>query len=89
MVAYLCDVKSTLRSQNQAVDSLKEQVGLMESEKGDLERKVDYLAALRRDEKETALAVELSLREHCSRAHAAYEAILEYVFCSSTKWADG
>ncbi|KAF8882123.1 hypothetical protein BD779DRAFT_1675106 [Infundibulicybe gibba] len=77
MIAYLCEVKSTLKSQNQAVDSLKEKILQLDTEKAELKQRVDDMIIINRDERETALAVEMSLREHCSRAHAAYGTMVE------------
>jgi hypothetical protein len=75
MIAYLCEVKSKLRAQNLVVDGLNERLGEMGKEKADLEQRIEMLVEKSKDEKETALAVETSLREHCSRANAAYEIV--------------
>lgn len=77
MIAYLCEIKSTLRTQNQAVETLKESNAQLDTEKASLERKIEYMIAMHKDETETSMAVEMSLREHCSRAHAAYETMVE------------
>jgi uncharacterized coiled-coil protein SlyX len=77
MIAYLCEVKSRLRAQNQVVDGLNERLVEMGKEKAELEQRIENLVETNKDEKETALAVETSLREHCSRANAAYEIMEE------------
>jgi hypothetical protein len=68
MISYLCDVKSSLKKQSENFakleidhDSLREQL-TAESEAS--ERKYQDLLQTSTDEKETALAVEKSLREH-------------------------
>ena len=83
MIAYLCEVKSNLRSQNAVVDTLTKQVEELEEEKADLAKQVEDLTVLRKVDSETAIAVEVSLREHCTKAHAAYEAMVEYVLSRS------
>lgn len=70
MLAYLCEVKSTLRTQDQSVEDLKDEIKRLSTEKVELERKLDY-------ERGTAVAVETNLREHCARAHQAYGTLIE------------
>ena len=43
MIAYLCEVKSNLRSQNAVVDTLTKQVTELEEEKADLAKQVEDL----------------------------------------------
>ncbi|KIJ97217.1 hypothetical protein K443DRAFT_681693 [Laccaria amethystina LaAM-08-1] len=77
MIAYLCEVKSNLRSQNEVVDTLTKQVAELAEQKADLAKQVEDLTVLRKVDSETAIAVEVSLRDHCTKAHAAYEAMVE------------
>lgn len=49
----------------------------LEREKVELLRSIEVAASARRDEKETAIFVELSLRNHCATAEAAYKTTLE------------
>lgn len=49
MIAYLCEVKSTLRSQNQAVDSYKEQLEGKQTEHEELSRRVLELDGARKE----------------------------------------
>ncbi len=77
MIAYLCEVKASLLSQTQASAALQGQVDRLEAEKGELEKRIQELKETRRYERQTALAVEKSLRDHCSRAHEAYETVVE------------
>lgn len=70
MIAYLCDIKSKLRDQKAGHEKVVQQ---LVEEKAELNRQAEVVASARKDEKETALAVEMSLRHHCARAHKAYE----------------
>ncbi|KAF8066665.1 hypothetical protein FPV67DRAFT_1417292 [Lyophyllum atratum] len=70
MVAYLCDIKSKLRDQKL---DYEKQLTKLKEEKAEMERKAEVAASARRDERESALVIEMSLREHCARAHKAYE----------------
>ena len=49
----------------------------LKNDRVELQQRLDELNAIRKDEKETALAVEMSLRDHCSRAHAAYSQMVQ------------
>jgi hypothetical protein len=84
MIAYLCEVKSRQRIQRGELDEHKQQILLLNQEKEDLARQkeellrsIEVAASARKDERETALAVELSLRDHCARAHQAYQMMVE------------
>ncbi|CAA7257507.1 unnamed protein product [Cyclocybe aegerita] len=68
LIAYLCEVKATLRTQNHAVETLNEQIKQLTTEKEELTNQLAELESLRNYEKETALAVETSLRSHCDNA---------------------
>jgi chromosome segregation ATPase len=79
MIAYLCDIKAKFRSQKLELEKLRTEASQLTDEKGDLQQQIDKLNTLRKYEKETALAVETSLRDHCARAHSLYTQLAEYV----------
>ncbi|KDR79230.1 hypothetical protein GALMADRAFT_63602 [Galerina marginata CBS 339.88] len=83
MISYLCEVKATLRSQNQAVEMLTDQAKQLTQEKADLRGEIAQLQEARRYEKETALAVEKSLRDHYEEAVNVYRSTLEYVLAKN------
>jgi hypothetical protein len=78
MISYLCDIKSKLKKQTEAYAKLVETLADLESQRDTLrsqltaeqeavdtsERRYRELLQTSRDEKETALAVERSLRSH-------------------------
>lgn len=72
MIAYLCDIKAKFRSQKSELEKLSVEASQLKDENGELQQQIDKLNRVRKDEKETALAVEMSLRDHCARAHATY-----------------
>ncbi|KAJ3517099.1 hypothetical protein NLJ89_g713 [Agrocybe chaxingu] len=77
LIAYLCEVKATLRTQNHAVETLNEQIKQLTTEKEGLTNQLAELESLRNYEKETALAVETSLRSHCDNAVKLYHGMIE------------
>lgn len=77
MIAYLCEVKASLLAQTQTCNALQNQVNTLGAEKAELEKRIQELKETRKYERQTALAVEKSLRDHCWRAHEAYETVVE------------
>jgi len=77
MLAYLCDVKTELRAQKQGTEGLNEQMRQLATEKEELMAKLSEEIETRRYERETALAVETSLREHCAGAVNNYNVLIE------------
>ena len=77
MIAYLCDIKAKLRSQKSELEKLSVETTQLKDENGELHQQIERLNTMRKDEKETALAVEMSLRDHCARAHATYAQLAE------------
>jgi len=77
MIAYLCDIKTKLRSQKSELEKLNMETSQLKDERGELQQQIDKLNTIRKDEKETALVVEMSLRDHCARAHATYAQLAE------------
>ncbi|KAG5646734.1 hypothetical protein DXG03_002416 [Asterophora parasitica] len=60
--------------QNRAVyRQLEEQIKKLEKDKEELERQLSMAAFEREEEKDSAVAVAMSLREQCQREHEAYE----------------
>lgn len=74
MIAYLCEIKTQLRSQNQAVDALKAE---LTAEKADCEKQVQALKEKHEAEREAAAAAETTLRDHVYEAHTAYEIMVQ------------
>ena len=78
MISYLCDIKSKLKKQTETYTKLAEEKAELESQQETLrsqlaaeqeahdesDRRYRELLQTSRDEKETALAVERSLRSH-------------------------
>ncbi|TFK67212.1 hypothetical protein BDN72DRAFT_112218 [Pluteus cervinus] len=77
MLAYLCEVKSMLRAQEQSVEDLNKEISQMTTEKGDLERAISEMESSRKEERESAATMERSLRDHATRAHAAYQTMVD------------
>jgi len=64
-------------AQTQSNNLIQSQINQLHSEKQDLEQRLKEIKSTRRSEQKTAHNVEKILRDHCSRAHAAYEAIVQ------------
>jgi hypothetical protein len=75
-MGYLCEVKLNLQSQTQNNHNLEAQINQLRPEKEDLERRIREVKMIRKSEKKAAHATETALREHCSRAHKAYETVV-------------
>ncbi|EFI26676.1 hypothetical protein CC1G_15447 [Coprinopsis cinerea okayama7 len=79
MVAYLCEVKTTLRAQNAANEALKREHAQLQAEKNELVAKIEQQLRVREQERQAAWATESSLRDHCTKAHEAYETMVQQV----------
>ena len=79
MLSYLCEVKASLRSKTSEVENLTEELTRLKDEKASLRKQVADLEESRRYERETALAVETSLRDHCTQSIEVYKTTLQYV----------
>ncbi len=79
MLAYLCEVKSMLRAQEQSVEDLNKEISQMTTEKTDLERAISEMESSRKEERESAATMARSLRDQATRAHAAYQTMVECV----------
>lgn len=76
-MAYLVDVRSDLFSQKQVCSDLNNQVEQLGKEKAELERRLKDMKVKRRAFRKCAEERESVLRDHCERAHAAYETIVK------------
>ncbi|KAF8654996.1 hypothetical protein AX16_003300 [Volvariella volvacea WC 439] len=76
MLAYLCEVKTTLRTREASVESLTAQVASLKEEKTKLEERIKEMEKVHKEERQAALTMEQNLREHCIKAHAAYETVV-------------
>jgi len=77
MVAYMCELKSDLRKQRTSSDALNDQINALGAEKEDLLSQLQQTEQDRLYERETALAVEKSLREHNALAVRNYHVLIE------------
>ncbi|KAF4584969.1 hypothetical protein EYR40_001795 [Pleurotus pulmonarius] len=78
MLAYMCEVRSKLKIEKKVVEDLHKEIADKEAEKKEVEQKYEDLVLTSRAAKDTATAIEASLREHCDRAQAAYQYMAEY-----------
>lgn len=77
MVAYLFEVKSRLRAQDQVVDDLREQMSTLTESNLVLTEKLAKLERERLKEREASLAVEMSLRHHCEQTQESYTQLVK------------
>ena len=77
MVTYLCEVKTSMRTHRLQAEHLTEQIAQVNQEKANLRKQLAELDELRKYEKETSLAVETSLRQHCDQAVNCYKSSIE------------
>ncbi|KAH6905186.1 hypothetical protein BKA70DRAFT_1505210 [Coprinopsis sp. MPI-PUGE-AT-0042] len=87
LMSYLTEVKSNLlntRQQNQ--DLAQQQKALME-EWESLLVKVKAQVKKREQKQKRALDIELNLREHCSKAHEAYERMVDQYNYVAKEWS--
>ena len=73
----MCELKSNLRGQKQMNEDVNEQIQRLNAEKADLMQKIAESEESRNYERETALAVETSLREHCALATRNYQVLIQ------------
>lgn len=77
MVTHLCEVRSSMRAHRLQAEQLTEQMAQVNQEKPNLRRRLAELYELRKYEKESSLAVETSLHEHCDQAVNCYKSSIE------------
>ncbi|PPR02138.1 hypothetical protein CVT24_011388 [Panaeolus cyanescens] len=77
IMSYMCDNRAKLRGFKQDNEKLNEEIRALTLEKEALQDKLKEEIEIRKYEKETALAVEVSLREHCENANKVYTNAIE------------
>jgi len=77
MVTYLCEVKTSMRTYKLQAERLTEQNAQVNQEKTHIRKQLVELDELRKYEKETSLAVETNLRQHCDQAVNCYKSSIE------------
>ena len=76
-MSYLTEVKSNLRAARQQNQDLAQKQKSLVQERDEILAKVKAHVKKREQEQKQALDIELNLREHCSKAHEAYERMVE------------
>ena len=77
MIAYLCELKTSFRTQKQMNDGLNDQIQQLSAEKAELLKRLQGSEETRMYERDTALAVEKSLREHNALAVRNYHVLIQ------------
>lgn len=77
MLAYLCEIKSTLRTQEQSVDELNKEIAKVAAEKQVLEQKISEMAIQKEKEQEKVEQLSKALQDRVTQAEAAYETMRE------------
>lgn len=86
MIAYLCEVRSTLRNTTHSLETQTEELKQQEEEiqqlatqKEALQKQLAELEESHKYERERSHAVEMNLRQHCEGAQMAYQSLVEWV----------
>ncbi|KAH6871930.1 hypothetical protein BKA70DRAFT_1450518 [Coprinopsis sp. MPI-PUGE-AT-0042] len=87
LTPYLTEVKSNLRNARQQNQDLSRQYKALMEERELLLVKVKAQVKKREQEQKQALDVELNLREHCSKAHEAYERMVDQYNYVAKEWS--
>lgn len=77
MVSYIYEIKSRLRDKEHALEPLQASVDSLQSEKAELSDKLLKSETQRKDDKERAFQVEMSLRHHCEQTQASYNELVK------------
>ncbi|TFK36274.1 hypothetical protein BDQ12DRAFT_610198 [Crucibulum laeve] len=80
MISYMCDVRSTLKSRERELENISKQVqqlAQLQAENGLLQKQLQSSKKKRQEERDQALAEQLTLKDHAAKAHAAYETMVE------------
>jgi len=84
MIAYLCEVRSTLRNTTHSLETQTEELKQQEEEiqqlatqKEALQKQLAELEESHKYERERSHAVEMNLRQHCEGAQMAYQSLVE------------
>ena len=86
MIAYLCEVRSTLRNtthnldiQTEALKQQAEEIQQLVSQKETLQKQLTEAEDSHKYERERSRAVEMNLRQHCEGVQMAYQSLVEWV----------
>lgn len=84
MIAYLCEVRSTLRStthnleaQTEELKEQAEEIQQLAAQKEKLQKELAEIEESRTYERERSQAVETNLRQHCEGVQMAYKSLVE------------
>ena len=84
MIAYLCEVRSTLRNTTHSLEiqteALKQQAGEIQhlaAQKEMLQKQLSEIEDSQKYERERSHAVEMNLRQHCEGVQMAYQSLVE------------
>lgn len=77
MVSYLYQIKTEKRQLKQDNEAIAKEKAQLEKEKEELLKKINHQLKVHEEERNHALAIEVSLREHCTKAHEAYTSMVE------------
>jgi cell division protein FtsB len=84
MIAYLCEVRSTLRNtthnleaQTEELKQQTEEIQQLAAQKETLQKKLTELEDSQKYERERSQAVEMNLRQHCEGVQMAYQSLVE------------
>ncbi|KAF8815564.1 hypothetical protein BYT27DRAFT_6678592 [Phlegmacium glaucopus] len=84
MIAYLCEVRSTLRNtthnlenQTEELRKQEEEIQQLVAQKEGLQKQLAELEESQKYERERSHAVEMNLRQHCEGAQIAYQSLVE------------
>jgi predicted transcriptional regulator len=84
MIAYLCEVRSTLRNathnleiQTEELKQQSEEIQQLTAQKETLQKQLTDLEDSQKYERERSHAVEMNLRQHCDGVQMAYKSLVE------------
>ena len=84
MIAYLCEVRSTLRNtthnleiQTEELKQQTEEIQQLAAQKESLQKQLDELEESHKYERESSQAVETNLRQHCEGVQMADKSLVE------------
>ena len=84
MIAYLCEVRSTLRNtthnlevQTEELKQQTEEIQQLAAQKEALQKQLTELEDSQKYERERSQAVEMNLRQHCEGVQMAYQSLVE------------
>lgn len=84
MIAYLCEVRSTLRNtthnleaQTEELKQQAEEIQQLAAQKESLQKQLAEVEESQKYERERSQAVETNLRQHCEGVQMAYKSLVE------------